>query len=102
MCHPSSHIGLDDVWCLMSYPGLGLQSTAANHRDLALDFQECLNSIHPRGESERSIAFLDIYFKREENGNLSTHVYWKPSNMNVTIKPHSCQHPDTYKGIFKA
>ena len=39
---------------------------------------------------------------REEDGQLSTRVYRKPSNTNVTIKPHSCQHPDTYKGIFKA
>ena len=53
-------------------------------------------------ESDRSIAFLDVYVTREEDGQLSSRVYRKPSNTNVSIKPHSCQHPDTYKGIFKA
>ena len=98
---------VDDVWCLLPYPRQGLRSATTNPRDPALDFQECLNSIHPRvqftkeEESEHSIAFLDVYVTREDDGTFSTRVYRKPSNTNVTIKPQSCQHPDTVKGIFK-
>ena len=49
-----------------------------------------------------SIAFLDVLVTREDDGKLSTRIYRKPSNTNVTVKPQSCQHPNTVIGIFKS
>ena len=101
-------IYMDDCWCLMSYPRPGLRSSSRTPSDPALDFNNCLNSVHPRvqftreEEEERKIAFLDVLVTREENGTFSTRIYRKPSNTNVTIKPQSCQHPDTVTGIFKS
>ena len=101
-------IYMDDCWTLMPYCRPGLCSSTAIQCDPAADFNDCLNSIHPRvqftreEEEERSIAFLDVYVTRQENGSLLTRIYRKPSNTNVTIKPQSCQHPNTVSGIFKS
>ena len=92
----------------MRYPRSGLRSSTSNPADPATAFQTVLNSIHPRvqftleEEDNGSIAFLDVWVTREEDGSLSTRVFRKPSNTNVTTKPQSCQHPNTVNGILKA
>ena len=53
-------------------------------------------------EQDGEIAFLDVHIKKESNGRLSTSVYRKPSNTNLTIKPTSCQHPQTAIATFKS
>ena len=94
-------IYMDDCWCLMPHRRPGLRNTTANPSDPAADFNDCLNSVHERvqftreEEENRSIAFLDVLVTREENLRLSTRIYRKPSNTNITIKPNSCQHPNT-------
>jgi len=62
--------------------------------------------VHPRVQFTReeengSIAFLDLLLTRQDNGTISTTVYRKPSNTNITIKPQSCQHPSTTIANFK-
>ena len=63
--------------------------------------------MHPRvqltweEEENNSIAFLDILLTRHENGSISTTVYRKPSNTDITIKPQSCQRPSTSIANFK-
>ena len=101
-------IYMDDCWCLMPYSRPGLRSSTANQSDPASDFNDCLNSIHPRVQFTReeedenqSIAFLDVFVTRENN-KFSTRIFRKPSNTNVTIKPQSCQHPNTVAGVVKA
>ena len=72
------------------------------------DFQDCLSSVHERvaftreNEEARSIAFLDVFVTREEDGKLSTRIYRKPSNTNLTMKPQSCQNPQTAVSSFKS
>ena len=100
-------IYMDDCWCLMPHRRPGLRNSAENPSDPAADFNDCLNSVHERvqftreEEEDRSIAFLDTLVTREENGKLSTKIYRKPSNTNITIKPNSCQHPNTSIATFK-
>ena len=99
-------IYMDDCWVLMNYGRPGLRSTSAD--DPAAKFNECLNAVHPRvqftreEEEEKSIAFLDVFCTRENNGTISTRIYRKPSNTNLTIKPQSCQHPSTAISNFKS
>ena len=99
---------MDDVWCVMRYPRQGLRSTTSSPSDPAAEFQSTLNSIHPRVQFTReeedngSIAFLDVFVTKGEDGKLSTRIYRKPSNTNVTVKPQSCQHPNTVFGLFKS
>ena len=99
---------MDDVWGLMKYPRSGLRSSTSNPSNPAIDFQTVVNSIHPRvqftveEEENGSIAFLDAFVTREEDGSLSTCIFRKPSNTNVMTKPQSCQHPNTVNGILKA
>ena len=70
-------------------------------------FNNTLNSVHPRlkftreEENDSSIAFLDLFITRHENGSLSTKIYRKPTNTNVIIKPNSCHHPSTHAASFK-
>ena len=104
-CHLTSYI--DDYWCVMPYPRPGLRSSD-NAADPAIQFNECLNQVHPRvqftreEEKDNNIAFLDVSITCEEIGSLPTTVYCKPSNTNITIKPASCQHPRTAISTFKA
>ena len=101
-------IYMDDCWCLIQYPRLGLRSANSNLSDPAEDFNACLNSIHERvqftreEEEDKRIAFLDVLVTRNDDGTLSTSIFRKPSNTNVTIKPQSCQHPGTVIATFKA
>ena len=53
-------------------------------------------------EEQNSIAFLDVYVTRQDDGKLKTRIYRKPSNTNVTVKPQSCQHPGTAIATFKS
>ena len=89
-------IYMDDCWCTLEYqpaprrPGL----RSDNQRvDPAAAFNDCLNEVHPRvqftreEEEDKSIAFLDVYLTRQDNGSISTRVYRKSSNTNITIKP---------------
>ena len=98
-------IYMDDVWCLIQYGRPGLRNSATI--DPAVAFNDCLNAVHPNVqftremEENNSIAFLDVYLTREENGKISTRVYRKPSNTNITIKPQACQHPATAISNFK-
>ena len=101
-------IYMDDIWYILTYPPPlppprrpGLRSATAaeqQQRNPASDFQDCLNSIHPRvqftveEEENEQISFLDILIQREECGNLKTSLYRKPSETFVTIKPNLCQH----------
>ena len=99
-------IYMDDCWCLIQYPRPGLRN-ATSTSDPAAEFNDCLNSIHERvqftreEESEKSIAFLDVWVSRKDDGKLQTSIYRKPSNTNVTVKPQSCQHPGTVIATFK-
>ena len=92
----------------MRYPRSGLRSSTSNPSGPSTQFQAILNSIHPRvqftvdEEENGSIAFLDVYVTRLDDGSLSTRIFRKPSNTNVTIKPHSYQHPNMVNGILKA
>ena len=98
-------IYMDDVWCVIQYGRQGLRNSTAS--DPAVDFNECLNAVHPsvqftrEMEENNSIPFLDVLLTREPNGKISTKVYRKPSNTNITIKPQSCQHPSTAIANFK-
>ena len=98
---------MDDVWCLVPHRRPGLRSSTAEPVDPAVEFNNCLNDVHPRvqftreDEVEGSIAFLDVLLKRQDNGSISTSIYRKPSNTNITIKPQSCQHPSTSRANFK-
>ena len=99
---------MDDCWCLIQHPRPGLRSTMISPSDPAEEFNACLNSIHERvqftreEEEENRIAFLDVLVTRNNDGTLSTSIFRKPSNTNVTIKPQSCQHPGTVIATFKA
>ena len=99
---------MDDCWSLISYPRQGLRSSTDSPVDPAAAFNQCLNDVHPRvqftreDEIDGAIAFLDVEIKKENNGRLSTSVYRKPSNTNLTIKPNSCQHPNTAIATFKS
>lgn len=98
-------IYMDDIWCLFQYGRPGLRNSTAS--DPAVDFNDCLNAVHPRVqftremEENNTITFLDILLTREPNGKFSSTVYRKPSNTNITIKPQSCQHPSTVIATFK-
>ena len=103
-------IYMDDCWCVLEFPPPprrhGLRSN--NQRvDPAAAFNDCLNEVHPRvqftreEEEDKSIAFLDVYLTRQDNGKISTRVYRKSSNTNITIKPQSCQNPLTVIATFK-
>ena len=66
-------IYMDDCWCVLPYPSPGLRSTTNNPINPVADFNECHNSIHEcvqftRKEEENSIAFLDVYVTRQDNG----------------------------------
>ena len=71
-------IYMDDCWCVMSYPRQGLRSTTNNPIDPASDFNDCLNSVHPRvqftreEEEDGAIAFLDVQVTRGDDGKLTT------------------------------
>ena len=99
---------MDDCWCVVQYPRPGLRSTTTQASDPASDFNECLNSIHPRvqftreEEENNAIAFLDVLVTRDDCGTLNTKIYRKPSNTNLTVKPHSCQHPGIVTASFKS
>ena len=106
------HLGIyiDDCWCTLEYqpaprrPGLHSDNQRV---DPAAAFNDCLNEVHPRvqftreEEENNSIAFLDVYLTRQDNGTISTRVYRKSSNTNITIKPQSCQNPLTVIATFK-
>ena len=100
-------IYMDDVWCLVPHRRPGLRSSTAEPTDPAVEFNNCLNDVHPRvqftreDELEGSIAFLDVLLKRQDNRSISTSIYRKPSNTNITIKLQSCQHPSTSIANFK-
>jgi hypothetical protein len=100
---------MDDCWCTMlSQPPRrpGLRS-ASQYVDPAEAFNQCLNSVHPRvkftreSEENNKIAFLDVLITREENGQLSTQMYRKPTNTNVIIKPQSAHDPRIHTASFK-
>ena len=106
-------IYMDDIFCTITdnpaRPGLRSSSSSSSNTrpDPAALFNECLNSVHERVqftremEEDRSIAFLDVYITRLEDGSLSTRVYRKPSNTNIGLKAHSCQDPQTAVASFK-
>ena len=92
-------------------PRPGLRSTTNNAQNQpanpASQFNDCLNAVHPRvqftreEEEEKSLAFLDVLVTRDNDGNMQTEVYRKPSNTNVGLKPQSCQDPNTAISTFK-
>ena len=100
---------MDDCWCTVVSPPrrTGLRSGDHAERNPTADFNDCLNAVHSRvqftreEEENKSIAFLDVFITREENGTLSTRIYRKPSNTNICIKPQSCQNPATTAASFK-
>ena len=100
---------MDDCFCSITsrvYMRPGLRSNSSQP-DPAESFNQCLNSIHPRVrftrevEEDGKIAFLDVLAHRQENGQLITQIYRKPTNTNVIIKPHSCHHPAIHITTFK-
>ena len=101
---------MDDIWNLVNDPPrrTGLRnSDSSTPRDPAADFQACLNAVHERvqftreDEKDKSIPFLDILITRQDDGSLSTTVYRKDSNTNISIKPQSCQEPSVAVATFK-
>ena len=102
------NIYMDDCWCTVVSPPVrtGLRS-GNTQRNPTADFNECLNAVHSRvqftreEEEEKSIAFLDVFVMRKDDGTLTTRVYRKPSNTNISIKPDSCQEPKTTIASFK-
>ena len=70
-------------------------------------FLHCLNEVHPRSqftveyEEEEQIPFLDCLIRRLPNGRITTTVYRKPSDTNLTIKPNSCQPYNVILGTLK-
>ena len=103
------NIYMDDCWCTVIAPPrrTGLRSGDDAVRNPTADFNDCLNAVHNRvqftreEEEDKSIAFLDVYITRKEDGSLSTRIYRKPSNTNISIKPQSCQNPGTTEASFK-
>ena len=103
-------ICMDDIWCVVlnrpSRTGLR-NSPNTDQPSPALQFKDCLNAVHPRvqftieEEKDKSIAFLDVFVTRHDDGKLSTRIYQKPSNTNICIKPQSCQNPQTAMASFK-
>ena len=103
-------IYMDDCWCVLRYqppsrrPGL---RSDTQRPDPAASFNDCLNEIHERvqftreEEVDKSIAFLDVFLTRQDDGSISTRVYRKSSNTNITVKPQSCQNPQTVIATFK-
>ena len=102
-------IYMDDCWCTVIDPPRrpGLRNNNIPHRDPAAEFNDDLNSVHERVQFTReeeencSIAFLDVFITRSEDGKLTTRVYRKPSNTNIGLKPQSCQDPRTVTASFK-
>ena len=101
---------MDDILCSITsrqYIRSGLRSNSNNNNDPALDFKECLSSVHPRvkftheEEENNKIAFLDVLIERHEDGSLSTSLYRKPTNTNVLIRPESCHDPKVHAATFK-
>ena len=52
-------------------------------------------------EGNNSIAFLDVFVTRHEDGTLTSRIFRKPPNTNICIKPQSCQDPNTSIASFK-
>ena len=104
-------IYMDDIWCVIRSPPVprrpGLRSESQPSRNPTEDFRECLNAVHPRvqftmeEEEEQSIAFLDVYVTRQNDGTFTTKIYRKPSNTNIGLKPQSCQDLKTVVASFK-
>ena len=93
-------IYMDDCFCTVADPPLrpGLRSRSTPRRNPAEEFNDCLNSVHPRvqftreEEEDKSIAFLDALVTRHDDGSLTIQVLRNISiNTNISIKPHSCQ-----------
>ena len=99
---------MDDCWATVNDPPRrsGLRNTNPR-RDPADEFNDCLIAVHKRvqftreEEKDRSIAFLDVFVTRKEDGKLATRVYRKPTNTNIGLKPQSCQDPKTVVASFK-
>ena len=101
---------MDDCWTNIADPPCRPGLRRKNNdppRDPATEFLDCLNSVHNRvqftmeREEEKSIAFLDVYITREDDGTLTTRVYRKPSNRNIGLKPQSCQDPKMVAASIK-
>lgn len=71
-------------------------------RDLVDPFHEHLNSVDPHiqftvvRESRGQLPFLDVLLSREEDGTISTEVYWKPTHMDQYLAFDSL-HPAAHK-----
>ena len=71
------------------------------------NFLCCLNEVHlciqftVEYEEEEQIPFLDCLIRRLPNGRITTTIYRKPSDTNLTIKPNSCQPYNVILGTFK-
>ena len=104
-------IYMDDIWCIIKTPPTprrpGLRSSNLPLSNPAEDFRGCLNAIHPRvqftmeEEENHSIAFLDVFITRHDDGTLTTKIFRKPSNTNIGLKPQSCQDPKVVAATFK-
>ena len=104
-------IYMDDIWCVIKTPPaprrLSLRSGDQLQSNPAEDFRECLNAVHPRvqftmeEEEANSIAFLNVFITRHDDGRLTTKIYRKPSNTNIGLKPQSCQDPKIVVASFK-
>ena len=101
---------MDDCWCVIHTPPAprrpGLRSSDPPRSDPAVEFNNCLNSVHERvqftrEEEDKLIAFLDVHVTRESDGSLSTKIFRKPSNTNIGLKPQSCQDPKIVEASFK-
>jgi hypothetical protein len=77
------------------------------NKDAHILFNGCLNDVHPclkftyELEENRQLPFLDCLLMRDDQGNIKTTIYRKPSNTGVTIKANSCQGPTAWVGAFK-
>ena len=101
---------VDDCYCTITsrrYIRNGLRTNNNNSEDPAADFNDCLNSVHPRvkftreEEENQKLAFLDVLIIRKDDGSLTTQIYRKESNTNVIIGPNSCHDPQIHTATFK-
>ena len=79
--------------------GIRRKTERENGRDLERERGMSQEMNEPK--KDKSIAFLDVYVTRHDDGSVTTRVFQKPSNTNIGIKPNSCQDPKITISAFK-
>ena len=69
------------------------QRSNITRRDPLAEFNDCLNAVHPRVQLTReeevnnSIAFLDVWVTRKDDGTIDTKVFRKPTSPILAKTP---------------